>query len=237
MLGTLPSISYVSQTVEPGPVDLDVDMGFVDYVFPRDRRHELNKKLQDEGNLLANAISSTGLGADGLRVLRGLSKSVSTFRRYTALQKVQSVADIIESELEANAYEKIIIFGIHQAVIEGMRVRLSKFGAVTLYGKTPPEKRDENVERFQNNPKTRVFIGSISASGSSVKLTSAHHIAFVECEWTPESMAKAAMRCHCEGQAHPVVARFFSLSDSIDEKITNKMKLKTKELTEIINAN
>jgi len=232
----LPPIFYQTVVVEPGPVDLDTDMGFVSYVFPVDRRKELHEKLTSEKILLETAVSKTGLGGDGLKLLEGLAKSVSTLRRYTGLQKIQSVADVIESELEANAYEKIVLFGIHQAVIEGLRTRLSKFGAVTLYGKTPPGKRDENIDSFQKDPKTRVFIGNIQAAGTAITLTAAHHVAFVESEWVPAAMAQAAMRCHRIGQDKPVTVRFFSLSNSIDEKITERLKRKTRELTEIFDV-
>lgn len=237
VLKELPQIFYQSVIVEPGPVDIDTDIGFVNYVFPVDRRHELVAKLAEENALLESAIRSAGLGADGLKVLEGLAKSVSTLRRYTGLQKIKSVADIIEAELTANAYEKIVLFGIHQAVIEGLRTRLSKFGAVTLYGKTPPEKRDENINSFQNNPKCRVFIGNIQAAGTAITLTAAHNVAFVESEWVPAHMAQAAMRCHRIGQTKPVTVRFFSLSNSVDEKISERLKRKTKELTEIFDAN
>lgn len=235
VLKELPPIFYQSVVVEPGPVDLDTDIGFVDYVFPIDRRKELDETLGKERQKIEIAMAGAGW-EDGLKVLEGLARSVSTLRRYTGLQKIQSVADIIESELNSNAYEKIVLFGIHQAVIEGMRKRLSKFGAVTLYGKTPPEKRDSNIDAFQKDPKCRVFIGNIAAAGTAITLTAAHHVGFIEADWVPANMAQAAMRCHRIGQSKPVTVRFFSLSNSIDEKISDRLRRKTKELTEIFDV-
>ena len=94
----------------------------------------------------------------------------------------------------------------------------------------------QNVDSFQNNKKTRVFIGNITAAGTAITLTAAHNVVFAECEWVPAMMAQAAMRCHRIGQKNPVTIRFFSLSNSIDERISEKIKRKTKELTEIFDV-
>ena len=231
-MSKLPPISYILKSVGAGPVDLDLDIGFVNFVFPKDRREELANILKLETNLLETTVSKVGLGADGLKVLDGLAKGISTLRRYIGLQKLTEAADLIEMELCNNVYEKVVIFAIHRSVIEGMRTRLSKFGAVTLYGGTPAEKRISNVERFQKDPNTRVFIGNISAVGLSVDLTAAHHISIVECEWDANLIAQAALRCHKAGQKNPVTVRIFSLSNSVDEKICERLRRKTKSLTE-----
>lgn len=229
----LPPITYSHVLIPPGKVDLEVDISFVKYVTPIDTTSELQKILDKEKFLLEETLARTGLGEDGMKLLEGMAKSVSTLRRYTGLQKVEPVAEIISQELEANAYEKIVIFAIHRGVIEGLRVKLAKFGAVTLYGGTSPETRQRNIDLFQNSPKTRVFIGNIQSAGTAITLTAAHQVVFAESEWVPASMAQAAMRCHRIGQTKNVSVRFFALSNSIDERISTVLKRKTKELTDI----
>lgn len=230
VLKELPPIHYTNIVVPPGKVDLDIEASFTQYVFPHDRRHVLEARLKKEKNILDTILNNTRFTRDGFKALEAISNSISTLRMYTGIQKVQAVADLVAHELDSNAYEKIVIFGIHQGVIEGLRQRLRRFGAVTLYGQTPPVKRQRHIDKFQRNPKTRVFIGNIQAAGTAITLTAAHHVIFIEQDWVPGNNAQAAMRCHRIGQTKPVFVRFVGLVNSLDEKIAQRLKQKTKEL-------
>lgn len=232
----LPPITYEDIVVEPGAVDLELQSSFIQYVFPVDRRKELEAQLASEKSLVEATISAARLGRDGLMALEAISQSVSTLRRFTGLQKVQPTIELVKAELESNAYEKLVIFAVHRDVIEGLRVGLSKFGAVTLYGGTNPKTRQDNIDRFQTNPKCRVFIGNIAAAGTAINLTAAHNELFVEQDWVPGNNAQAAMRCHRYGQTKSVHVRFIGLADTIDEKIAQVLKRKTRELNAIFNV-
>lgn len=230
----LPPISFQDIVVEPGPVDLELESSFLQYVFPEDRRKELAEKLEKERALLSSIEGVESLGrAAAYNALASLSQSVSTLRRYTGIQKVENTAKVIAEELKANAYEKVVIFAIHRDVIEGMRVKLRDFKPVTLYGGTEPETRQKNIDKFQKTKKCRVFIGNILAAGTGITLTAAHNVVFVEQDWVPGNNAQAAMRCHRIGQTSPVTVRFVGLANSIDERISSVLKRKTKDAVAI----
>lgn len=227
----LPPIFFSDIVVEPGPVDLMAEASFNQYIFPIDRTQELNTKMESERQLISSIIEKGGMVKDTMRALEALAKSVSTLRRYTGIQKVQASADIVSQELLNNAYRKIVIFAVHRDVIEGLRAKLSKFKPVTLYGGTDPGTRQKNIDKFQNNPKCRVFIGNIQAAGTSITLTAAHHVLFVEQDWVPGNNAQAAMRCHRIGQVNPVFVRFVGLANSLDERISRVLKQKARQLS------
>jgi SWI/SNF-related matrix-associated actin-dependent regulator of chromatin subfamily A-like protein 1 len=219
--------------VEPGEVDLPIQSSFAQYFYPHDKTAELFEKLRKETEILDTINERLRFTKDGMKALEALASSVSTLRRYVGLQKVEPVAELVASELKSKAYEKVVIFAIHRDVIEGLRIKLSKFKPVTLYGGTVPESRQRNIDKFMNNPKTQVFIGNIIACGTAITLTSAHQVIFLEQDWVPGNNAQAAMRCHRIGQQHPVAVRFIGLADSLDEKISRVLKRKTEDLTEI----
>jgi SNF2 family DNA or RNA helicase len=233
----LPPIHYTDIVVEPGPVDLDVEQSFFHFAYPIDRRDELKQILDRENNALKAIMATTDETGTAnkqlLKALEAMATSVSTLRRYTGIQKVEKTCELIAQELEAGAYEKIVIFAIHRDVIEGTRQRLDKFGAVTLYGGTEPEKRQRNIDKFQNQKKIRVFIGNIQAAGTAITLTAAHNVIFIEQDWVPGNNAQAAMRCHRIGQTKPVFVRFAGLANSIDERVAHVLRRKTKDLTEL----
>lgn len=238
----LPPIVFDDFVVSPGPVDLGVQTGFVQYVFPIDRRKELFEKLEKQRDLLASIWDAIGQTearnktTDRLKAVEGMAKSLSTLRMFTGIQKVRSVVDLVTHELESGAYQKIVLFAIHQGVIEGLRVGLNKFRPVTVYGGTPPEKRQRNVDKFQNTERCKIFIGNIQAAGTAITLTASNQVLFVEQSWVPGDNSQAAMRCHRIGQTKPVFVRFCGLANSIDAKVASVLKEKTRQLTEIFDV-
>jgi SNF2 family DNA or RNA helicase len=233
----LPQLVYSDVVIpkdQAGVVDLDIESSFTQYIFPTDRREELKDILRREDELCRSVMKATKFGDhshDGYAAIEAISKSVSTLRRYIGIQKVEAVGNLIYEELANKVYDKIVIFAIHQGVIEGLRKKLRDFKAVTLYGLTPDQKRQTHIDNFQNNPKYRVFIGNIQACGTAVNLTAAAQVAFVEQSWVVGDNAQAVMRCHRIGQKRKVFVRCFSLEDSIDERVSMVLKAKTRQLT------
>jgi SWI/SNF-related matrix-associated actin-dependent regulator of chromatin subfamily A-like protein 1 len=227
VLKDLPPIFFQDLTVEPGPVDIELIPSFHEYTFPSDRRDELEEKL---------AFERKKLEAADMEHLEALAQSVSTLRRYSGLQKVEPVADLIKEELLNKSYKKIVVFAIHRDVIEGLRSRLKDFGAVTLYGGTPPEKRQKHIDSFQRDAETKVFIGQIQAAGTALTLTAASNVLFVEQDWVPGNNSQAAMRCHRIGQQLPVFVRVAGLATSIDERIAQVLRRKMVDHTAIFDV-
>jgi hypothetical protein len=116
----LPPISFNEVYVQPGPVDLE--LCFPDYFLSvRDRKDEFNAKLEADKATVAALVGHAGLGADGLVALGGIAKSVSTLRKFTGLQKVQPVVDLLTDEFDGGL-DKVVILAHHRDVIENLRV-------------------------------------------------------------------------------------------------------------------
>jgi SNF2 family DNA or RNA helicase len=232
----LPAIYYSTVPVEPGEVKIDESASFISWVFPTNRKEELMKEVESQRSLVKNIFDSTGAySSTTLKALEVLEKSVSTLRRYTGLQKLPAITDLIIEQFEAKAYEKLVVFAIHQDVIHKLRLMLSKAGLkpVTYYGGTPDKKKQAHIDLFQNNPKVKVFIANIHAAGVAINLTAAHQVLFAEMAWSPSANAQAAMRCHRIGQTQPVFVRFMSLAGSIDEKVTTILRRKAQQIFQI----
>lgn len=233
----LPPIHFTHFEVEPGVADILMQPGIDKYFNGSGvNEKELHEELDKQRKFIDHALENIGLGANGMKALDGIANSISTLRQYTGLQKVEPIAKLIDEELKANAYDKIVIFAVHRGVIEGLRAKLFKHKPVTLYGGTPPKDRQKAVDKFQNNKRCRIFIGNILAAGTAITLTAAHNVLFVEQSWVPGDNAQAAMRCHRIGQDKPVYVRFAGLADSFDNKISMTLKRKSKELTEIFDV-
>lgn len=230
----LPPISFGHVNVEPGLVDLEILPSFTQYFMPTDRRADLKAELDRQRNLLEQIDKNMAVGdTNKLSAIAAVSDSVSTLRRYIGLQKCDAAIELLANELENKAYEKVVIFAIHRDVIETMRMGLRKFGPVVLYGGTDPEKRQKNIDRFQNNKKCRVFIGNIHAAGTAITLTAADQVVFIELDWVPGNNAQAIMRCHRIGQLNKVFVRFLLLDGTLDAKIGFILKRKIADLAKV----
>jgi SNF2 family DNA or RNA helicase len=92
-------------------------------------------------------------------------------------------------------------------------------GVVSYTGDTPKAERQTAVEKFQNDPKTHIFVGNIHAAGTAITLHSASDVLFVEIDWVNDNNMQAYDRCHRIGQLYPVSGRALFIPDSVDEKV------------------
>lgn len=240
VLKDLPPIMYADVVVEPGPVDFERWWPEVT-MYGQKALDEVVQKIAQQEAVIDSLLEFAGHGEQGMASLAALQGTPSIkgkvydSRRYTGLQKVGAVVQMVTDEINAKAYDKIVLFAYHRDVIVDLYERFQKAGfkPVMLFGGTDPTNREKYIRRFQTNPACKVFIGNIKAAGTAITLTAAHRVGFVECSWVPGDNAQAAMRVHRIGQTTPVTVRFFALANSSDEKLQQVLRRKTRDLTRI----
>jgi len=160
---------------------------------------------------------------------------LATLRREVGLAKAAPAAKLVKDELQRMEYQKIFIVAYHREVIRSLAESLKDFGAVIVTGGTPSGKRQVLIDRFQNDPRCRVFIGQITAAGTAVTLTATNQVLFAETSWSPGDLVQAAKRCHRIGQRRPVFVRILALSDSLDEAVSRVLAGKARMISQILN--
>jgi SWI/SNF-related matrix-associated actin-dependent regulator 1 of chromatin subfamily A len=148
--------------------------------------------------------------------------------------KLPAIGEQLESDLESGAIDKIVMFCVFKIGVEWMAARLKKFGVVTLNGETPAKKRQENIDQFKYRKDTRVFIGNLIAAGVGIDLTPCTECALLECSYVPGDNAQAVKRLQGVNQKAPVRVRVFSLFKSADERVSEALVRKVKELAKIL---
>ena len=192
-------------------------------------------QLDQADTQLQEALSS-GNPSDQLSTLESMASSLATLRRYTAMAKLPAIAEQIEEDLTTNGIQKLTIFAIHKICIKWLAEKLKRFNPVTLSGDTPGHLRQAHIDRFQNDPTCRVFLGNIAAAGTGVDglQNVCDEAIFVELDWVPSSNAQAIMRLCRIGQKNPVRARVYSLYGSVDERVQDVLTDKVRELAKIL---
>ena len=138
---------------------------------------------------------------------------MSQLRHETAVAKIPYVIEHVKECIESSG--KVIVFAHHIDVLNALT---EAFGAeaVCLQGNTPQKERQEAVDRFQNDPNVKVFVGSITAAGVGITLTAASHVIFAELDWVPGNVTQAEDRAHRIGQQNSVLVQHLVLEGSLD---------------------
>ena len=135
--------------------------------------------------------------------------------------KVPLVVRFVE-ELFISGSGKVVLFCHHRDVLSQLEMQLVGYGPVGLHGGTSTKGRAEAVERFQNDPYTKVFIGNITAAGVGITLAPASsHCIFAELSWVPAEMTQAEDRLHRIGARNHVLVQHLVLEGSLDVRRKN----------------
>jgi SWI/SNF-related matrix-associated actin-dependent regulator of chromatin subfamily A-like protein 1 len=171
-----------------------------------------------------------------LSTLESMASSLATLRRYTLMAKLPAIAEQIIEDLTTNQIPKLTVFGIHKIGIKWLAEKLRQFNPITITGDTPAEKRQPNIDKFQSDSAVRLILGNIDAMGTGVDglQNVCDECIFIEESWVPSQNAQAVMRLCRIGQKNPVRARVFSLFGSVDERVTDVLTDKTRELAKIL---
>jgi SWI/SNF-related matrix-associated actin-dependent regulator 1 of chromatin subfamily A len=145
--------------------------------------------------------------------------AMASLRRVVGTLKAQALGVVFRDQLDSRGGEKIVIFGHHHKTINTLHAELADYGAVQVTGDTRPKDVQPLIDRFNQDPKCRVFIGQTHACGEGIELTAANRVEFVEGDWNPMRMFQALKRVHRRGVASTVFARVWGLAGSVDDLI------------------
>lgn len=160
-----------------------------------------------------------------LRVELGqIEENLAKLRKAIGLEKVPQVIEYVELCLSGGA-EKVVVMA-HHVVINQLMEQLKKFLPVKLDGEMSLPARQESIDRFQNEPACRVFVGSIQAAGVGITLTAASTVIFAEMDWVSGTMSQAESRCHRIGQYDNVLAQYLVYSGSLDAIMCKTLRRK-----------
>ncbi len=104
--------------------------------------------------------------------------------------------------------------------------------AIFFHGGVSRKKRDEMVNLFQNDRKTRLMIISLKAGGTGLNLTEASNVIHYDLWWNPAVENQATDRAYRIGQEKNVMVHRLITLGTFEEKIDEIIKSK-KELADL----
>jgi SWI/SNF-related matrix-associated actin-dependent regulator 1 of chromatin subfamily A len=135
-------------------------------------------------------------------------------RKALAFAKTSTTLEFVRGAIDQG--QKTIVFSCFDDPIQKLSRELGP-AAVVVTGKTPSERRQELVDRFQHEDEVRVFVANIIAGGAGLNLTAATQVVFNDLDWVPANHWQAEDRAYRIGQTRTVNVTYFVARDTIDD--------------------
>lgn len=128
------------------------------------------------------------------------------------------------NEIIANG-DKVVVFSTFKEPCYQLAERLKEYNPLVSTGDESNDV-DEKRELFQNNPMTKILIGTWSKWGTGQTLTAARYMIFLDTPWTWAIFDQSCDRIHRIGTHEAVFIYNLIAKDSIDEKVWELVNMK-----------
>jgi non-specific serine/threonine protein kinase len=133
------------------------------------------------------------------------------------LARLREIAEVIAAK-----QEKALVFTQFREATAPLTAFLgSVFGrsGLVLHGETQVKKRQELVQRFQEDEAVPFFVLSLKAGGAGLNLTAATHVVHFDRWWNPAVENQATDRAFRIGRTKNVLVHKFVCRGTVEEKI------------------
>ncbi len=211
-------------------------------LLPGDRRRY--EELRDHyRRLLLKRVDQEGLNHCRMHVLEALLRLRQAACHSGLIDKERTGEPSAKLELLLPRLEEVVeegykalVFSQFTSLLSIVRDRLDGRGAVYEYLDGRTRDRKARVQRFQTDPRCRLFLISLKAGGLGLNLTAAEYVFLLDPWWNPAAEAQAVDRAHRIGQAHTVFAFRLIARDTVEEKVLQLQESKRALVRDVISA-
>jgi SNF2 family DNA or RNA helicase len=147
--------------------------------------------------------------------------------------RVDELMDVLE-EVEGKA----IIWAHYQYDIITIIKEIVKVhgpgSVVDYYGLTPQDERQDNIRKFQSDPRCRFIVGTPATGGYGITLTAANTVIYYSNGYDLEKRLQSEDRAHRIGQTKSVTYVDIMAEETVDEKIVKALRKKINIASEVL---
>jgi len=181
---------------------------------------ELNSKMYDEEMDDFTRISNDNKDKETISVTLNRLMKV---RQLISYEKIPYTCEIIDRCLEQG--KKVIILTNFTMTLDMLHEKYKK-NSVTLDGRMSKDKRQDAVDKFQNEKKYQIFIGNIKAAGVGITLTAAEVVIMNDLSFVPADHSQGEDRAYRYGQKNSVLVYYPIFENTIERVIYNILQKK-----------
>ena len=156
---------------------------------------------------------------------------VSLMRQWLADKMIPKTINIVRKCIEVG--RKIVIFCAYDNEINKFK---EEFGDICVYhnGKLNEKKKNNAVEKFQNDDNVKVFIGNIFSAGVGLTLTEGSVVVFNNFSFVPSDNLQCEDRVYRIGQDKPCTIYYQSFNETYFDKMLEIVHNKENVIDKII---
>jgi SNF2 family DNA or RNA helicase len=189
---------------------------------------ELTNKMYDEELEEFMKITSDNKNNETISVtLNRLMK----IRQLISYEKIPYTCELIDKCLELG--KKVIVFTNFTATLDTLYQKYKK-NSVVLDGRMSKDKRQESVDKFQNDDKVKVFISNIIAGGVGITLTAADTVIMNDLSFVPAHHSQAEDRAYRYGQKNSVLVYYPIFENTIEKIVYNILQKKKNIIDQVM---
>jgi SNF2 family DNA or RNA helicase len=144
-----------------------------------------------------------------------------------ASAKTEQLMELVEEALESG--HKILVFSQFVEMLKLIRPYFEERNIIYEYMDGKTKERQKHIDRFNNDPRVKVFLISLKTGGTGINLTAADTVILVDPWWNPMIENQAIDRTHRIGQTRKVQVFRLITKGTVEEKIIalqqNKLEL------------
>ena len=145
--------------------------------------------------------------------------------------KIERAVEIAEDLLEAG--EKVVIFSVFKETVYQLAKMLEQYKPLVGTGDVNEQTIKANIESFQNDPTSKLFIGSHAKMGTGFTLNAASYMICVDTPYTDASFSQSTDRIWRITNTRPAFVTVITCADTIDERVREIVETK-KDLADFV---
>ena len=164
-------------------------------------------KIKMQNNPLAELIR--------MRQATGYTGILSTEIQESA--KLDRMEELVEEAVENG--KKVVVFSNWTQMTTPIEARLRKYNPAVITGEINADTRQIMIDKFQNDDKCKVIIGTSGAMGTGLTLTAGTVEIFLDEPWNMALKEQCVDRCHRISQKSNVTIYTIMARNTIDERV------------------
>ena len=187
---------------------------------------QLNGKLLTTANALTQLMRLHQITCGHFKANDGSTQTLKNNR----LSELMDLLDEVEGKAVIWAHYQYDV----QTILEAIRKEYGNGAVVDYYGKTPSDERQDNIKKFQDDPRCRFLVGTPSTGGYGITLTAASTMIYYSNGYDLEKRQQSEARIDRIGQENPMTYIDILCEDTVDERIVKALRKKINIATEIM---
>lgn len=189
---------------------------------------ELNSKMYDEE--LDDFMRITKENKEEETISVTLNRLMRV-RQLISYEKIPYTCELIDKCIEQG--KKVIVLTNFTMTLDMIHDKYKKT-SVILDGRMSKDRKQEAVDRFQNDDKIKVFIGNIKAAGVGITLTAAEVVIMNDLSFVPADHSQGEDRAYRYGQKKSVLVYYPVFENTIEKIIYNILQRKKNIIDQVM---